>query len=83
MNYIKKNSLKIDSILFEFVNSEALPGTNLSQDDFWNGFEEVVNNLAPVNKKLIEKEKLFKKRLIIGILKIKAKILIKMNTSNF
>ena len=63
MNYIKKNSLKIDSILFEFVNSEALPGTNLSQDDFWNGFEEVVNNLAPVNKKLIEKRETIQKEI--------------------
>ncbi len=63
MNYIKKNSLKIDSILFEFVNSEALPGTSLTQDDFWNGFEEVVNDLAPVNKKLIEKRETIQKEI--------------------
>ncbi len=63
MNYIKKNNLKIDSILFEFVNNEALPGTNLTQDDFWNGFEEVVNNLAPVNKKLIEKRETIQKEI--------------------
>ena len=63
MNYIKKNSLKIDSILYEFVNNEALPGTNLSQDDFWNGFEEVVNNLAPINKKLIEKRETIQKEI--------------------
>ena len=38
MNYIEKNNLKIDSILFEFINKEVIPGTNIKTEDFWRNF---------------------------------------------
>ena len=43
MNYIKQNNLKIDQILFEFINNEVIPGTDIKSDDFWNKFEKVVH----------------------------------------
>ena len=55
MNFISKNELKIDKALFNFINDEVLPGTNIKQDDFWDRFAKVVHELAPINKKLIEK----------------------------
>jgi len=55
MSVVEKNGLKINSLLFEFINKEAIPGTNLNPDDFWNGFEKTIHELAPINKSLIEK----------------------------
>ena len=56
MSVIEKNGLKISSTLFEFINSEVLPGTNIKSDDFWIKFEKTVHELAPINKNLIEKK---------------------------
>ena len=55
MSVINKKSLKISSILYEFINKEVIPGTNTNVDDFWNKFEKAVNELAPINKSLIER----------------------------
>jgi malate synthase len=55
MNVIKKNGLKISLTLFEFINNEVLPGTNIKSDDFWNKFEKIVHELEPINKSLIMK----------------------------
>ncbi len=63
MNIIEKNGLKIDSRLFEFINKEVIPGTNLKADTFWNGFEKVVHKLTPINKSLIEKREIIQKKI--------------------
>ena len=63
MNYIKQNNLKIDQILFEFINNEVIPGTDIKSDDFWNKFEKVVHELAPINKNLIEKREIIQKKI--------------------
>ena len=54
MNYVKNYNLQINSALFEFINKEVIPGTSIKSDDFWNKFEKVVHELAPLNKKLID-----------------------------
>ena len=41
MSYINKNDLSINSTLYEFVNKEILPGTDIKPDDFWEKLEEV------------------------------------------
>ena len=63
MNIVKKNGLKINSLLFEFINKEAIPGTRLNPDDFWNGFEKTIHELAPINKSLIEKRETIQKKI--------------------
>ena len=55
MSYIKNHNLQINSILYEFINKEVLPETNIETDDFWNKFEKVVHELSPINKSLIQK----------------------------
>ncbi len=55
MSLIDKNGLKINSVLYEFINKEAIPGTNINSDNFWKNFEKVVHELAPINKSLIKK----------------------------
>ena len=63
MNLINKNGLKINSLLFEFINKEVIPGTNIQEDNFWNNFEKIVHELAPVNKNLIEKRETVQKKI--------------------
>ena len=54
MKIIDKNGLKISSVMFDFVNNEAIPGTGLDPDQFWAKFSEVIHEMAPTNKYLIE-----------------------------
>ena len=39
--------LSIDDILLTFVNDEALPGTGISPDAFWQGYAGLLADLAP------------------------------------
>ena len=63
MSVIDKNGLKISSTLFEFINNEVLPGTDIKSDDFWNKFEKIVHELSPINKSLIEKRETIQKKI--------------------
>jgi len=63
MNIIEKNGLKINSILFEFINNEAIPGTNINTENFWSNFEKLVHELTPINKILIEKREKIQKQI--------------------
>ena len=63
MSFIEKKGLKISSILFDFVNKEIIPGTDIQTDKFWDGFEKTVNELAPINKRLIEKRETIQKQI--------------------
>ena len=38
MSYINKNDLSINSTLYEFVNKEILPGTDIESGIFWERF---------------------------------------------
>ena len=63
MSKIDKNSLKISSTLFEFINNEVIPETNIKSDDFWKKFEKIVHELAPINKNLIKKRETIQKKI--------------------
>ena len=63
MGIIEKNNLKINSSLFEFINKEVLPGIDVDSEKFWNGFEKVVHELAPINKTLIKKREIIQKEI--------------------
>ena len=63
MNVIKRNGLKIDSQLFDFVNNEIIPGTKIKSEEFWASFDKIVHELAPINKKLIQKREEIQKKI--------------------
>ena len=63
MKIIEKNGLKISSVMFDFVNNEAIPETGLDSDQFWAKFSEVVHEMAPTNKYLIEKRETIQKKI--------------------
>ena len=56
-------NLKIDDRLIKFVNDEAIPGTGVNIKNFWDGFDKVVHELTPVNKKLLEKRDQIQKKI--------------------
>ena len=63
MKIIDKNELKISSTLFEFINNEAIPGTNIESEDFWSKFSKFVHELAPLNKDLIKKREIIQQKI--------------------
>ena len=63
MNRVDKNGLKISSTLFEFINNEVIPGTSVKSDDFWDKFEKISHELAPINKDLIKKREIIQKNI--------------------
>ncbi|WP_423797959.1 malate synthase G [Neobacillus sp. SAB-20_R2A] len=52
-NYVKKGNLQVAQELYEFINSEALPESGLTADQFWSGFEALISDLTPKNKELL------------------------------
>ena len=55
MKAIPVAGIEIDAALHDFVGREALPGTDITAADFWNGFASLVRRLSPRNAALLEK----------------------------
>ncbi|OYQ34099.1 malate synthase G [Niveispirillum lacus] len=49
------HGLKVDADLHRFIETEALPGTGVAPDSFWSGFAALFHDLAPVNKRLLDR----------------------------
>ena len=61
-NYIKVGKLQVDSVLYEFINQEAIHESGLTSDQFWADLEVLVRDLAPENKRLLtERDELQRK----------------------
>ncbi len=63
MSFVEKNGIQINSALYEFVNKEVLPGTGLNEVEYWKNFSNIANELAPINKNLIEKRESIQKKI--------------------
>ena len=63
MSLTNKNRLKVNSMLIDFINNEAIPGTDIEPDNFWKKFENVVYELTPINKALIKKRESIQKKI--------------------
>ncbi len=50
---IQKHGLQVAANLVQFIEQEALPGSGLDADAFWQGFAELVHDLAPRNRALL------------------------------
>lgn len=46
--------MKIDDQMKRFVAEEALPGTGISEVQFWDSFSKIVHDLAPRNRALLK-----------------------------
>ncbi len=52
---INVGTLEVSTLLHNFVENEALPGTGINAADFWTKLEALVTELAPENKALLAK----------------------------
>ncbi|MDN4074432.1 malate synthase G [Fictibacillus terranigra] len=52
-NYVKKGNLQVAEELYEFIQTQALPGSGLDAERFWSDFERLVQDLTPKNKELL------------------------------
>ncbi|RDI55754.1 malate synthase G [Nocardia mexicana] len=50
---IQIGGLQVASVLHDFVENQALPGTGVDSAAFWSGAEGVINDLAPRNRALL------------------------------
>ncbi len=54
-HYVEYAKLQIDRQLYDFVETEILPGLEIQSQDLWSGFHRLLTELAPQNKLLLEK----------------------------
>ena len=59
--YLKIVNLSVSENLAKFINKELLPGTKINKEKFWKGFDKCVHELAPKNKKLLQKRERLQK----------------------
>ena len=59
--YIKIKDLSVSEKLANFINDKLLPGTKISKERFWSGFNKYIHELSPKNKNLIEKRERIQK----------------------
>jgi malate synthase len=62
-NYIQIGNLQVDSDLYQFVNSEVLPGSGLSSEQFWSDLETLIHDLTPENKALLARRDELQKKI--------------------
>ncbi|MDP5291666.1 malate synthase G [Oceanimonas sp. CHS3-5] len=48
-------TLQVATVLHDLVVNEIIPGTGVEPAAFWSGMEQIVNDLAPKNRALLEK----------------------------
>ncbi|OBG18304.1 malate synthase G [Mycobacterium sp. 852002-51057_SCH5723018] len=52
---VSVGNLRVARVLYDFVNNEALPGTDIDPDSFWAGVDKVVADLSPQNQDLLNR----------------------------
>ena len=51
---VQRGSLQVAQDLDKLVLEKILPGTEVELESFWRGLEKCLDELGPVNKKLLE-----------------------------
>jgi len=58
-----RNGLQIDATLFDFIENEALPGSGVTSDAFWDGLSKLVHDMGPKNRALLQKREDLQKQI--------------------
>ena len=53
MPYVSIHRLQVDAQLKRFIDEEVLPGSGISADAYWSGFDAIAHDLAPKNAALL------------------------------
>ena len=51
---IDTHGLKVAEVLYDFINEKALPDIGVDQEHFWKSLSDLIHDLAPKNKALLE-----------------------------
>ena len=62
-HYVNMHRLRVDRRLYEFVETEALPGTGIPNHAFWSGFDRLIHDLTPRNTGLLERRDAMQRQL--------------------
>lgn len=62
-DYVEIGRLKVNEELYHLVRDEIAPGTGVNADRFWKSFGEIVRDLAPKNRALLEKRDKLQKQI--------------------
>ncbi|SFJ91337.1 malate synthase [Paenibacillus sp. UNC496MF] len=62
-HYVNVHRLRVDRRLYEFVETEALPGTGVQNHAFWSGFDRLIHDLTPRNTELLERRDAMQRQL--------------------
>ena len=79
LDRIEYGNLQVAKELDNFLREEVVPGIDVDPDDFWKSFEKVLEEFGAKNKELLEKERLYKSKLMNGIYQEKMKTMITKN----
>jgi malate synthase len=60
---VSLGGLQIARVLYKFVTEEALPDTGVAAETFWQGFERLIETLAPRNALLLQRRDQLQTRL--------------------
>jgi len=52
--HINRAGLSVDPVLAAFLEDHALPGTGVSAETFWQGFADLIAEMGPRNRALLE-----------------------------
>jgi malate synthase len=52
-NRIQQGGLQVATVLNTLLEDDILPGTGITADQFWTGFEGILDDLAPRNRELL------------------------------
>ena len=55
MRTIALDDVQIDSLLYDFVTREAMPGTGIDEAAFWPGLATLIRTFAPANAALLKR----------------------------
>ncbi|MFS0645451.1 malate synthase G [Siminovitchia sp. 179-K 8D1 HS] len=53
--YVKAGGMQVASVLYDFIEKEALPQSGVNPEAFWKGTGQIIRDLTPKNKYLLKK----------------------------
>jgi len=54
-NRIPVDGLNIAEVLHNFITEEALPGTGIDANTFWQGLSAIIQRFGPLNRALLQR----------------------------
>ncbi|MBO9402105.1 malate synthase G [Shimia sp. R9_3] len=60
---VEKHGLQIAQELYDFIVNQALPGTDVAEDTFWEGLSALAHDFGPENRALLQKREEIQQKL--------------------